>query len=145
MYRNSNGTFQAAPPAFVIFGGYRRRFADLTRKERDAAGWNEAQPVKREAFTSYETRWVKGDDLIYREEVVSASVDEPARQAHAARAARADRNRRLRESDWTQLADTVLDAEAMVLWQSYRQALRDVPQQAGFPDGVDWPLPPEME
>ena len=145
MYRNSNGNFQAAPPAFVTFDGYRRRFADLSREERDAVGWNEARPVKRESFTVYETRWVKGEDLIYREEVVSATVNEPARQAHASRTVRTERNRRLRESDWTQLADSVFDAEAMVLWQSYRQALRDVPQQAGFPDGVDWPLPPETE
>ena len=145
MYRNSKGKFQAAPPASIVCNGYRRRFADLTREERDAVGWNEAVPAPRAPFTTYETRWIKGGDLIYREEVVSATVDEPARQALASRTVRADRNRRLRESDWTQLADSVLDAEAMVLWQSYRQALRDVPQQTGFPDGVDWPLPPETE
>jgi len=26
---------------------------------------------------------------------------------------------------------------------TYRQALRDVPQQAGFPDDVTWPMKPE--
>jgi len=145
MYRNRNGQLQVAPPAMVVLNGYRRRFADLTREERDAAGWNEALPADRAPFTTYQTEWDKGEDLIYRETVVSATVDEPARQAHTAAAVRAERNRRLRETDWTQLADSVLGAGAMVLWQSYRQALRDVPQQAGFPEGVEWPEAPEAE
>ncbi|TCK37963.1 phage tail assembly chaperone [Paraburkholderia sp. BL8N3] len=30
-------------------------------------------------------------------------------------------------------------------WRTYRQALRDVPQQAGFPMDIDWPLAPGQE
>jgi len=52
---------------------------------------------------------------------------------------RAERDRLLTTTDWTQVADApVVSLE----WQPYRQALRDVPQQAGFPDSVDWPEPP---
>lgn len=29
------------------------------------------------------------------------------------------------------------------VWQAYRQALRDVPQQAGFPMDIDWPEYPD--
>jgi len=45
----------------------------------------------------------------------------------------------LKESDWTQVADAPVDQSA---WADYRQALRDVPQQEGFPQEVVWPNPP---
>lgn len=54
-------------------------------------------------------------------------------------AVRIERAKRLNASDWTQLPDANVDVLA---WQAYRQALRDVPQQPGFPDNVEWPVPP---
>jgi hypothetical protein len=53
---------------------------------------------------------------------------------------REQRNRRLSESDWTQLADSTADKAA---WATYRQALRDLPQQEGFPNTVTWPIAPD--
>lgn len=58
-------------------------------------------------------------------------------------AIRAKRNRLLSDSDWTQLKDSTLDETAQVLWQAYRQALRDVPQQERFPYTVTWPMVPD--
>ena len=52
---------------------------------------------------------------------------------------RNDRNKRLTDCDWTQLADSTADKAA---WATYRQALRDVPTQAGFPWNVQWPTQP---
>jgi len=52
---------------------------------------------------------------------------------------RAERNRRLTVCDWTQLADAPVDGAA---WATYRQALREVPDQAGFPWTIDWPEAP---
>lgn len=52
---------------------------------------------------------------------------------------RAGRNARLAQCDWTQLADSPVDGEA---WTAYRQALRDVPAQPGFPWEVTWPEQP---
>jgi len=54
--------------------------------------------------------------------------------------ARQLRSRLLQASDWTQIADAAVDQAA---WKIYRQALRDVPQQEGFPENVIWPTPPE--
>jgi len=54
--------------------------------------------------------------------------------------ARRQRNKILKASDWTQVADAPVDQAA---WATYRQALRDIPQQAGFPDDVTWPTKPE--
>lgn len=53
---------------------------------------------------------------------------------------RSTRNRLLAESDWTQVLDAPVDRAA---WANYRQALRDVTLQAGFPSNVTWPSKPE--
>ena len=52
---------------------------------------------------------------------------------------REQRTRLLAESDWTQLPDAPVDSAA---WAVYRQTLRDVPNQVGFPWTVDWPVTP---
>jgi hypothetical protein len=54
--------------------------------------------------------------------------------------ARYKRNNLLAQSDWTQLPD-VPDSLKQV-WATYRQALRDVTLQAGFPTDVVWPTQP---
>lgn len=53
---------------------------------------------------------------------------------------RAERNALLAASDWTQVADAPVDQAA---WAAYRQELRDVTKQAGFPHDVVWPTKPE--
>ena len=55
---------------------------------------------------------------------------------------RTDRNKRLAECDWTQLADSPLTLDEKLAWQLYRETLRMVPQQAGFPWNVEWPPEP---
>ena len=52
---------------------------------------------------------------------------------------RDERDQLLLRCDWTQLPNSPVDAAA---WEVYRQALRDVPSQAGFPDDVAWPVKP---
>jgi hypothetical protein len=54
--------------------------------------------------------------------------------------ARSQRNALLSGSDWTQVPDAPVDQTA---WAEYRQALRDVPQQTGFPTEITWPVKPE--
>lgn len=79
MYRYKDGTFKVTLPSVVIYDGCRYPINSLTRDQLDEIGYNEAVPIKREPFTSYETRWEKGADLIYREVVVTAVVDEAAK------------------------------------------------------------------
>lgn len=62
-----------------------------------------------------------------------------AKDAEQAKNIRSDRDRRLSECDWTQVADAPVDKAA---WATYRQALRDVPAQAGFPYDINWPEKP---
>ena len=53
---------------------------------------------------------------------------------------RAERNRLLSTTDWTQAAD--IPQATKDLWAPYRQELRDIPQQEGFPTDVIWPVAP---
>ena len=52
---------------------------------------------------------------------------------------RTQRNTLLAQTDWCALSDVTMSADMT----TYRQALRDVPQQAGFPHSVTWPTKPE--
>ena len=52
------------------------------------------------------------------------------------------RNRRdtlIKESDWRAVSDRQLEPE----WKEYRQALRDISKQEGFPHDVKWPTDPD--
>jgi hypothetical protein len=75
----------------------------------------------------------------------NATPDEAGWTAHVAVLAaqvRAERDARLTACDWTQLPDSPLTAAVKAAWATYRQALRDVPEQAGFPSAVEWPVEP---
>lgn len=72
--------------------------------------------------------------------IPAATLEE--RQVESAWAGlRPDRNRRLQETDWTQIADAPVDASA---WASYRQDLRDLPNNTTDPRDPLWPTPPKM-
>lgn len=53
---------------------------------------------------------------------------------------RAERNGLLTATDWTQVADAPVDKTA---WATYRQALRDITGQEGFPWTITWPTEPQ--
>lgn len=67
------------------------------------------------------------------------TVEEIAALAPTEEQVRNQRNVLLAASDWTQVADAPVDQTA---WVVYRQALRDIPDQEGFPANVVWPVPP---
>lgn len=56
---------------------------------------------------------------------------------------RARRDKLLADTDWTQTLDAPIDAATREAMRTYRQALRDVPQQEGFPADIQWPELPE--
>lgn len=58
----------------------------------------------------------------------------------AMRSIRKKRDKLLASSDWTQVSDVQVDQSA---WAAYRQALRDIPQQEGFPENIVWPTKPQ--
>ena len=57
-------------------------------------------------------------------------------------AARAERDERLLACDWVTVRAIELGEETPADWLAYRQALRDVPEQPGFPHAIEWPAAP---
>ena len=76
------------------------------------------------------------------EEISARQAEEAAWAAGAndrlAANLRNERDRLLSETDWMALSDVTMSTEM----QSYRQALRDITGQAGFPYSVTWPTKP---
>jgi hypothetical protein len=66
-------------------------------------------------------------------------VELDAENTQKANEVRYRRNMLLTQSDWTQVADAPVDK---AVWAVYRQALRDITLQAGFPFTVDFPVAP---
>ena len=63
-----------------------------------------------------------------------------SKDAEQAKSVRATRGEKLAECDWTQVADAPVDK---AVWATYRQALRDVTTQTGFPWTITWPDEPQ--
>jgi hypothetical protein len=64
-----------------------------------------------------------------------------AKDAQQAQSVRDTRDRLIAETDWSQGKDIADSVSAK--YTTYRQALRDVPTQTGFPWDVQWPTKPE--
>ena len=101
--------------------------------EHPAYGWipftadpNDVEPIGAEVFNAAKV-------------TAAAYVATPVDLEALATEARAKRNGLLAASDWTQVADAPVDQAA---WATYRQALRDITAQAGFPADIAWPTKP---
>ena len=51
---------------------------------------------------------------------------------------RQERDQLLQQTDWMANSDVTMSDD----WRTYRQALRDIPSQEGFPNDVTWPTKP---
>jgi len=85
------------------------------------------------------------------EEIQSAF--DTARHTHALDLVREDRNKKLADSDYLMQPDYPMTEEAKAAWQTYRQALRDLPSnlpdaiidpESGSLVGVLWPDEPSV-
>jgi hypothetical protein len=65
------------------------------------------------------------------------------KDAEMAKSVRTSRDDKLKESDWIVIKNLELNANIPGAWEVYRQALRDVPTQSGFPNTIVWPTQPE--
>ena len=76
------------------------------------------------------------NNLILDETLLAKSVK--AIDNMKAEEVRSQRTALLRTTDWTGLSDVTMSAA----WAAYRQELRDIPEQEGFPNTVIWPTEP---
>ena len=84
-------------------------------------------------FTDTEDKTAAEQEVEYK-----AGID-----ARTAETIRAERNRLLAETDWTQTLDSPFDADGKLAWALYRETLRMIPEQDGFPHNVNWPPKPQ--
>ena len=133
-----------AAPAPAPSGEY--KVVNRNGVTQDANGnWVEAY-TERDMFSDY-TRTDVAEDGTETEVTVTKAEQEAAytanKDAEAATAVRAERDKLLASCDWMAIkafeAGSTLSAE----WATYRQALRDVTAQEGFPLDVTYPDKPE--
>jgi hypothetical protein len=76
------------------------------------------------------------------DEIAARQAEEAAWAAgandRAAAEVREKRNSLIAETDYLALSDNTMTSDM----QTYRQALRDIPSQSGFPTNVTWPTKP---
>ena len=146
MFPNTGFPAQLTADIISEFGG------DVVLEGPQASGGDRYQYSQRQGVEQVDGKWftkyvlgpVFTDTTTEDGTVTTAAQHESAykagKDAEQAKAVREDRNRRLAETDWTQLADAPVNAQA---WATYRQALRDVTAQAGFPWDIAWPEKPQ--
>ena len=96
------------------------------------------------------TKWNLGPSFFQTEDaegnVTTAAQNEAAykaaKDAEQAKSVRASRDTKLKESDWIVIKNLELNANIPGVWEVYRQALRDIPTQTGFPWTITWPVAP---
>lgn len=95
--------------------------------------------------TRYQTAFADGVEQLDGKWYTKYSVAEmdadaiAAKDTEQAKAMREQRGEKLKDSDWTQVADAPVDK---AVWATYRQALRDITAQSGFPWTITWPDAP---
>lgn len=80
----------------------------------------------------------RGEDLAWSVEKIPEKTEAEKRE-DAEKSVRAKRDSLISETDYLLASDYPISAEDLEAVKVYRQALRDVPQQEGFPFDVVWP------
>ena len=127
--------------------------ADVVLEGPQATGgtvyqYSQRQGVEQDSQGRWFTKYVLGP--IFTD--TPASEDQPAqtaaeqetaykamKDAEQATNVRRSRTEMLKDCDWTQIADSTADKAT---WATYRQALRDITTQTGFPWTITWPTQP---
>jgi hypothetical protein len=99
----------------------------------------QAQPTRyqvgfRDGVEEIDGQWFTKYSVSDMDDEGKAAVD-----LNQSRAMRVKRNELLTASDWTQVSDAPVDKAA---WATYRQELRDLTSQSGFPWEITWPTAP---
>jgi hypothetical protein len=117
--------------------------SDIVFEGPQASGGTVYQYSQRDGVEQVEGKWYTKYILgpVFTGDTAAADEAEykSRKDAEQATNVRNQRTEKLNDCDWTQIADSTADKTA---WATYRQALRDVPSQAGFPWTITWPESP---
>ncbi len=90
------------------------------------------------------TKYVLGP--VFTDGETTAAEQEAAykamKDAEQAKSVRQSRDDKLKETDWVVIKNLESNANIPGIWEVYRQALRDIPTQSGFPWTIVWPTQP---
>jgi len=98
-------------------------------------------------YTKYVLGPVFTDRAATETEIAQTAAEQEAaykaiKDDEQAKSVRASRDDKLKESDWVVIKNLELNANIPGAWEVYRQALRDIPTQTGFPWTITWPEQP---
>ena len=119
--------------------------ADIVFEGPQATGGTVYQYSMRQGVEQLDGKWYTKYVLgpIFTDGETTAAEQETEykarKDAEQATNVRKQRTEMLKDSDWTQISDSTANKTA---WATYRQALRDVTSQTGFPWTVEWPTKP---
>ena len=120
--------------------------ADVVFEGPQATGGTVYQYSMPDGVEQIEGKWytkhVLGPVFTDTEDATAAEQEaayKAAKDAEQAKSVRQQRGEKLKDSDWTQVIDAPVDQAA---WATYRQALRDITGQEGFPWTITWPEQP---
>ena len=110
----------------------------------DQYGFSYFAGLEQQSDGKWYTKYALGPVFVDDEESTAAdklAAYKAQKDSEQAVAMRTTRNNMLKDTDWTQLKDS--NEEISSKWAAHRQALRDIPAQAGFPWNIEWPVQPE--
>lgn len=122
--------------------------ADVVFEGPQASGGTVYQYSQANGVEQVEGKWYTKYILgpVFTDGETTAAEQEAAykatKDAEQAASVRTSRAEKLKECDWTQVDDSPLTNVQKAAWATYRQALRDISAQAGFPWTIDWPVAP---
>jgi len=127
--QNGGGTWETTTPeilaslgASVVFEGPQASPTRYQTAFRDGV-----QEIDGQWFTKYSVADMDDDAKI-------------AKDAEQAKSVRTQRDEKLKTTDWTQVSDAPVDK---TVWATYRQALRNLTKENGFPWDMNWPEEPK--
>jgi len=119
--------------------------ADVVLEGPQATGGTVYQYSMRQGVEQLDGKWYTKYILgpVFTDGETTAAEQETAykamKDAEQAANVRRSRTEMLKDCDWTQIADSTADKAT---WATYRQALRDITAQSGFPWTITWPTQP---
>ena len=128
--------------------------ADVVFEGPQASGGDQYQFSQRSGVEQINGKWytkyVLGPIFTDNDEATAAQQEaayKAVKDDEQAKNVRADRDRKLAETDWVTLkaidaSNDGLGIQLPQVWMTYRQALRDITAQDGFPWNVTWPEKP---
>ena len=134
---NTSFAFPLNDETIAAFGFARFEYSDPATYDGEFQEAKEITPVLNNGVATQ--AWEIVEKYTSDEKAAYIAKRDADRQTNQTASIRSQRTDKLKDSDWTQVADAPVNQAA---WATYRQALRDITAQPGFPWDTQWPDAP---